>query len=179
MNELVQRIGGSRYISCFDARKSYHQILVKPSDRWLTAFVCDAGLFQWTRVPFGLRSAGCTFVRVLAQVLKPIRLFTHYYVDDMAVQSDSFDQQLSHLEQYLAVIKDSGLTLGLSIKSVLQGVKFPLLVKLFDLVKDGQILLKWLAFKRSKNRKRKNIIWGYVDCFILTHCGFCVFFVCA
>jgi len=32
----------------------------------------------------------------------------------MAVHSNSFEQQLCHLESYLAVIKESGLTLGLS-----------------------------------------------------------------
>jgi len=55
-----------------------------------------------------------TFVRALATILQPIRQFTHNYVDDMAVHSNSFEEQLCHLESYLAVIKESGLTLGLS-----------------------------------------------------------------
>ena len=114
MSDLIQQIGKSSFISCFDAKSGYHQVPVKPEHRWLTAFICDSGLFQWTRTPFGMRSSGCTFVRVLSQILLPIRDFTHSYVDDMAVHSDSFGQHLLHIENYLSVIKEAGLTLGLA-----------------------------------------------------------------
>ena len=33
----------------------YWQIYVKPEHRWLTAFVTDFGLFEWVRMPFGLK----------------------------------------------------------------------------------------------------------------------------
>ena len=123
--DLIQRIGRSNFISCFDAKSGYHQIPVWPADRWLTAFVCDAGLFQWCRAPFGMRSSGCSFVRALADVLRPVRGFTDSYVDDMAVHSDVFQQHLSHLDSFLAVMKDSGLTLGLNKCSFAQNeVKF-------------------------------------------------------
>ena len=77
MSDLIQQIGQSTFISSFDAKSGYHQTLVKPEHRWLTAFICNAGLFQWTRTPFGMRSSGCTFVRALATILQPIRQFTH------------------------------------------------------------------------------------------------------
>lgn len=61
-----------------------------------------------------MRSSGCTFVTALATILQPIRQFTHSYVDDMAIHSNSFEQQLCHIESYLSIMKESGLTLGLS-----------------------------------------------------------------
>ena len=45
MNELIQAVGNSRFISIFDANSGYHQTIVKESDRWLTSFVCDLGQF--------------------------------------------------------------------------------------------------------------------------------------
>jgi len=46
---------------------------MKKNSRWLTAFVCDAGLFEFQRMPFGLKSA----------VLHPIRAFTEPFVDEV------------------------------------------------------------------------------------------------
>jgi hypothetical protein len=71
-------------------------------------------------VSFGLRSAGCTFVLVLGQI-RPISQFTHNIVDDMAVNSNSFEEHLLHFDKYLCVIKDSGLTPGLSKISLAKG----------------------------------------------------------
>ena len=60
----------------------------EPDHRCLTAFVCDTGeLYQFTRMPFGMRSSGCTFVSALKLVLQPFREFTQSYVDAMAVHS--------------------------------------------------------------------------------------------
>ena len=114
ISEIIQKVGRCRYISVFDAKSGYHQCPVRPDQRWLTAFVCDAGLFQWTRTPFGMRSSGCTFVTALKQILQPIREFTQSYVDDMAVHSDNWRDHLSHVERFLSVIKESGFTLGLN-----------------------------------------------------------------
>ena len=89
INEVLQKVGRAKYISCFDAKSGYWQIPVRKEARWLTAFVCDAGLFEFKRMPFGLKSAGNTFIRCISRILHPIREFTEPFVDDMAVLSNS------------------------------------------------------------------------------------------
>jgi len=87
---------------------------VRINHRWLTAFVCDTGeLYQFTRMPFGIRSSGCTFLTAIKQVLQPIREFTQSYVDDMAVHSENWRLHLNHIKTYLNVISESGFTLGI------------------------------------------------------------------
>jgi transposase InsO family protein len=82
VSDVLQRVGRAKYISTFDAKAGYWQISVKPESRWLTAFVCDAGLFEFARMPFGLKTAGNTFLRAAQQVLSPIREFTDSFVDE-------------------------------------------------------------------------------------------------
>ena len=106
-------MGGSNFISLFDANSGYHQTLVRESDRWLTSFVCDLGQFQWRRTSFGMRNSGTTFVRALQQVLQHVRAFTKSYIDDMAAHSNSWQQHISDVEAYLKAMKKSGFTLGL------------------------------------------------------------------
>ena len=74
INDVLHRVGRAKFISCFDAKSGYWQLPVKPESRWLTAFICDAGLFEFQRMPFGLKSASNTFIRAMNHVLHPIGL---------------------------------------------------------------------------------------------------------
>jgi len=75
--------------------------------------VCDAGLFEFNRAPFGLTGSGNSFVRVITKILRPIREFTDSFVDDVAVHSDQWKEHMSDLDNFLRTIKEAGLTLNL------------------------------------------------------------------
>jgi len=111
--DLIQRVGQSDFISLFDIKAAYHNIAVHPDHQWLTAFVWDGGLYEYTRAPFGQKGSGNTFVRAVQQVLYPVRSFTGAFVDDISVHSNTFDNHLIHLEKFLQVIKESGFILNL------------------------------------------------------------------
>jgi len=87
---------------------------VRPEDRWLTAFVTHEGLYEWVRMPFGLRNAGATFVRAVTSILQPLQQFSGSYVDDMAVGSSDWSAHVTHLRQFLATSRAAGLTLSLA-----------------------------------------------------------------
>jgi Reverse transcriptase (RNA-dependent DNA polymerase) len=114
IDDLIQQVGASNFISLFDAKPGFHQFIVEKEDRWLTSFICDEGQFEWTRTPFGMRSSGTPFSTAIKQILSPIRDFTKSYVDDMAVHSNYWQCHLDHIDRYLYTIQMSGLTLGLN-----------------------------------------------------------------
>ena len=114
VDDVIRKVGRGKLISTFDAKSGYCQFLMHPDDRWLTAFVTHEGLYEWVRMPFGLRNAGATFVRAVTGILRPLQEFSGSYVDDMAVGSDNWPRHLSHLKDFLATIHESGLTLNLS-----------------------------------------------------------------
>jgi len=113
LSDVIYRVGRARYTTVCDAKSGYYQLLVKPEHRWLTAFVTHHGLWEWRRMPFGLKSAGNSFVRAVQTILHPIRDFSDSYVDDLSTFSDDFDGHLCHLRQFLTVVRSSGLTLNL------------------------------------------------------------------
>ena len=61
--ELLDRIGKAKFISVFDIRKGFYQILMKEEDKPKTAFMSIMGKFQFTRMPFGLKGAPATIQR--------------------------------------------------------------------------------------------------------------------
>jgi hypothetical protein len=110
MMDVIQKIGNSKYISTFDATKGYWQTGIRPDHQWLTAFIVNDHLYEFTRTSFGLKSSGSTFIRCLQEILDPIASFVSAYVDDMAVHSHTWQDHLVHLDKFLQTIQQSGLT---------------------------------------------------------------------
>lgn len=113
ITDVIHRVGQAKYISTWDAKAGYWQIKIKPEHTYLTAFTTGSNLFEWTRMAFGLKCASNTFIRIVQQILQPIREFNDSYVDDMATYSDSWDLHLTHVRLFLLEIRKSGLTLNL------------------------------------------------------------------
>jgi Reverse transcriptase (RNA-dependent DNA polymerase) len=94
VSDLLQEVGQYKILSLFDVKSGYHHCKVAERDRWLTSFICDDGQFEWTRIPFGMRSSGTTFVRAIKLVLQPMKEFSKSFVDDMVVHSNDWQNHL-------------------------------------------------------------------------------------
>jgi len=86
-------------ISVTDCQQSSWQLEVQESDRWLTAFVCDRGLFEFCRVPFGMKNNGACFVRAITQILRPLSNVAKSFVDDIAVHSGGWVSHMVDLRE--------------------------------------------------------------------------------
>jgi len=64
-------------------------------------------------MPFGLKCASNSFIRAVQQILQPIHEFTDSYVDDLATFSNTLSLHLGHVQTFLSVMRNSGLTLKL------------------------------------------------------------------
>jgi len=105
VDEVIHKVGHGRLINTFDAKSGYWQLLVSPGCRWLTAFVTHEGVYEWVRMPFGLRNAGATFVRAVTSVLQPLQQFAGSFVDHMFVGSAGWFTHMSHLREFMLVIR--------------------------------------------------------------------------
>jgi len=80
-------IGRCNFVTVADCKAGYWQIPMLEEDKWLTAFVCDAGLFDFNRASFDLKRSGNTFVHAMHVILCSLRKFMGLFVDDAAVYS--------------------------------------------------------------------------------------------
>ena len=102
-------MGKAADISTMDLSKGY-QVPLRPEDRPKTAFASQAGKYQFTKMPFGLKGAPSTFQRLMDVVLAPCAQFASAYIDDITIFSDSWEDHLQHLDQVLQCLQKAGLT---------------------------------------------------------------------
>ena len=88
------------------------QVPVDPRDQDKTAFSPGPGmgLFQFTRMPFGLCGAPSTFQRLMDVVMRGLAFVTAY-IDDVLIHSANKELHKSHLEQAFQLLREAGLTL--------------------------------------------------------------------
>ncbi|XP_075722619.1 uncharacterized protein LOC142765461 [Rhipicephalus microplus] len=109
--ELLHALVGATHFSKLDLASAYHQVLLHPDSRDLTAFITHEGLFRFKRVCFGLASAPAAFQKMMATILDgcPGVLF---YIDDVIVFGKSAEEHLLNLTKVLQKIKFAGLELN-------------------------------------------------------------------
>ncbi|KAE8217981.1 hypothetical protein CF319_g8051 [Tilletia indica] len=110
IDSIFHTLCGKKIFSSLDAIRGYHQLGVREEDRWKTAFVCHRGLFQYKRIPFGLRNAPAFFQRFMDKVLGPLRWNQAVvYIDDSVVATNTMEEHLAALKQLFRSAESVGL----------------------------------------------------------------------
>lgn len=77
-----------------------------------TAINTPRGLFQFTRLPFGISSAPSIFQRVLENVLQGIAGVVNYLKDIMVTHGETEREHTERLDMVLQQLEDAGFRLG-------------------------------------------------------------------
>jgi hypothetical protein len=111
IGDLTARLAGCKVFSKLDLRKGYHQVPVRAEDVHKTAIIMPFGLYEFLRMPFGLRNAGQTFQRMMDEVMAGLS-FCFVYLDDVLVASPDHRQHVRHIREVLARLQQHGLVLN-------------------------------------------------------------------
>jgi len=115
MEELIDELGSNRVFSVLDARSAYWSIELNPSDRPKTAFSDGTYLWQFRRMPYGLKTAGATYQRMINFVLSPVlSRHTLAYLDDVVVYSANFDEHARDLDETLKILENAGFKMNVN-----------------------------------------------------------------
>ncbi len=115
LDHILSTLGHSRWFSSIDFSNAYMQVGIKPEDRHKTAFVCSEGLYEFTRMPFGIATAPSWFSKLMDQILCGLKnTFVTSYLDDVLIYSPTFELHCQHLKIVLDRIKQAGLKMNKS-----------------------------------------------------------------
>ncbi len=112
IQDLSARLHGCRIFSKLDLRKGYYQVPVREEDIHKTVVITPFGLWEFRRMPFGLRNAGQSFQRFMDQVFNGLDC-AFVYLDGILVGSASPEEHLSHLRAVLQWLHKFSLVLNM------------------------------------------------------------------
>lgn len=116
IGQLLAQLGArkSKYFAVMDLTSGYHQTPLEEDSKKLTAFICAFGVFEWNRVPMGLKGAGSYFQRVMTtEILGDIiHELCEVYLDDVIVFGGCADTFLANLREVFVRYRAFGITLN-------------------------------------------------------------------
>ena len=97
---LVDSTADHALMSFMDAYSGFHQIPMHQDDQEKTTFVTEKGLYCYQVMPFGLKNAPATFLRLVNTVFADqLGRNMEAYIDDMIVKSKEVVDHVADLRE--------------------------------------------------------------------------------
>jgi hypothetical protein len=116
IRDMIYRIGSNRpkYFVVMDLTSGYHQAPISEDSRKLTAFITQFGVYEWLRLPMGLKGAPSYFQRQMQDtVLNNLCMnICEIYLDDCIIFAESEDELMERLTTVLERFKQFNITVN-------------------------------------------------------------------
>jgi hypothetical protein len=114
MDDLMDCLSGAKFFSNIDLKSEYLQIRMREGDKWKTTFKMNEGLYEWFVMPFGLKNAPNTFMRLMNEVLKDfIGKFVIVDLDDILIFNKIEEENLKHLVAVMRRLRQEKLLINM------------------------------------------------------------------
>ena len=110
VEDLFAALSGGVVFSKLDLSHAYQQIKLHENSKKFTTISTQQGLFQYERLPFGIKTAPALFQRTMETLLRDLPNVC-VYIDDILVTGTNEQNHLHNLELVLQRLESAGLTL--------------------------------------------------------------------
>ena len=116
IKHMLRRIGESKskYYAKIDFTKGYYQAPLSMNSRALTAFICFCGVYQWLRVPMGLKGAPSYFQKEMATLVLGglIHIILELYIDDILIHGKTEEEFIVRVRTVFERLRKHNITVN-------------------------------------------------------------------
>ncbi|MBW0551472.1 hypothetical protein O181_091187, partial [Austropuccinia psidii MF-1] len=112
----LTQISQSVYIATMDALKGLHQNVVTPRERKFLRIIFHCGVYEYLRMPFGIKNAPSHFQRMMNEIF-PEELSEGWliiYIDDILVCCKTWEEHMYRLSRVLTKVQSVNMKISLN-----------------------------------------------------------------
>ncbi|MBW0505407.1 hypothetical protein O181_045122 [Austropuccinia psidii MF-1] len=104
MPHALRKLAKAKYITKMDCMKGFHQNGVKPNSMKLLRRICHMGIYEYTRMPFGVKNAPAHFQRVKDTIFQGEILegWMVVYIDDIIIYLETGEDHVQYIDRVLS-----------------------------------------------------------------------------
>ncbi|MBW0466614.1 hypothetical protein O181_006329 [Austropuccinia psidii MF-1] len=119
----LEKLAKARYITKIDCLKGFHQNGVKQNSMKLLRIICHMGIYEYTRMPFGIQNAPAHFQRMMDTIFKEelLEVWMVVYIDDIIIHSETWEDHVQYIDRVLNAACSQGLGEALHQRQIVYG----------------------------------------------------------
>ncbi|MBW0578009.1 hypothetical protein O181_117724 [Austropuccinia psidii MF-1] len=100
----LDKMAKAKYITKMDCMKGFHKNGVKPNSMKLLRIICHMGVYEYTRMPFGIKNAPAHFQRMMDTVFQEVILegWMVVYIGDIIIYSETWEDHVQYIDRVLS-----------------------------------------------------------------------------
>ncbi|MBW0497319.1 hypothetical protein O181_037034 [Austropuccinia psidii MF-1] len=112
----LDKLEKSKYITEMYCMKGFHHNGVEPNSMDLLRIIFHMGIYEYTRMPFGIKNAPAHFQRMMDTIFQEEILegWMVVYIDDIIIYSETWEDHVQYIERVLS--KCTPMNLKISVK---------------------------------------------------------------
>ncbi|KAI7942667.1 hypothetical protein MJO28_012694 [Puccinia striiformis f. sp. tritici] len=115
IDHSLHNLSKAKYITAMDVLKGFHQIPTHPESRKFMRIICHLGIYEYLRMPFGIKNAPSHFQRMMDSVFGSFirQGWMMVYIDDILIYSDDWDTHIQKIKTVLSTATATGLKMSI------------------------------------------------------------------
>ncbi|MBW0490188.1 hypothetical protein O181_029903 [Austropuccinia psidii MF-1] len=111
----LDKLEKAKYITKMDCMKGFHQNGIKLNSINLLRIICHMGIYEYTRMPFGINNALAHFQRIIDTIFQEEILegWMVVYIYDIIIYSETWEDHVQYIDRVLDKCKPINLKISL------------------------------------------------------------------